>query len=329
MSLDSPQFGPYCGPPAWFQACGYVWRNDIRLLDLLVHVSVHERPPGKDSLLEESCSPFVSARTFKEVLRFAAPDRLDDVDARSRGLIHRLIFTPGQEQGAKLKALLEKGADPNLPLGKQGSKLKALNPMGIPPLIFCILVGMYDIAMILLRGGADPMRTGSDGMNAIHAASFQDKYSILKGIEYGWCGVDWDYRMRDRSSALDIAVMLESTSAILFLGRLVRVNHLSAGGLVLPIHLAAKLGKVSNIRALHQADADLGARGKNGMTALHLAAKHNRPGAVRALLGLKKGLSGKKDDKGRTPFGLARTPKTIKAFRDGHQAGGRGFKGSG
>lgn len=205
------------------QAVACVRANDIQPLKLLGgRVSVNERSVtgyrlGK-TLLEEACGPQVSAWVFKNLLEDADPRRLDDVDENHRGLIHHLM-EDGPEQDAKLKALLDKGAYPNL--------MRA----GEPVLVSYILRKRHGGAKILLNKQADLTLAGAKGVNASGAASWTDDAPILdeiksiEGPDFDWVGA---VRSPDNSSqhnAIQLAMMRGSKTVIQFYSSLGLVHN--------------------------------------------------------------------------------------------------------
>lgn len=312
-------------------AVKFVTSNDIQTIDRLLRdgVSVHERPdngsrPG-ETLLEIACGPQSYARTFEKLLDFAVPERLNEVDNKFQGLIHRLkVYS--EQRDRKLEALLNKGADPNLMCWGQ-----------YPVLVSYILENQHNASMILLDNGADPTQASRDGVNAIHAASSTGNVAILERIksivppDFNWgCTCQASIAVNcpdDRTvvrnyDAINLAAINGFESVIRFCSDLgVDVNYAMADSLDRPIHSAASSGSVRCIRALHERGADLTAQLAEGMTALHLAVLENHAPAVRTLLELAGGsLNEIRDKMGVTPFEYAYGfghRDTVGAFTDG------------
>lgn len=311
--------------------------NASPFLDLLLKngVSVHQRPPSnggpmRRTLLEIACAPGnrTTAPTFEKLLEYADPERLDDVDDTSQGLIHNLIVpSPGRDQ--KLTALLEKGANPDLMRWGRS-----------PALVSFILERQHDAAMILLENGANPALATKDGMDAALASASRGSLRMLEKIK-SMVGPEFDWERTCKShftiihpgggqitttasncNALHLAAFNGFDIIVQFycFSFNMDVNHAIVDNLNRPIHLAAIGGSAPCIRVLHEHGADLTLRAGDGFTALHTAVRNSQMQAVKTLLeigGAK--LNSIVDNEMLTPFMHALQigfPNMIKLFTD-------------
>lgn len=288
-----------------------VTSNNVLLLKSLLEkgVPVHQRlsssgeHAGK-TLLEVACDPATNFTTFETLLGLADPEQL----RTSQELIQNLMVD-SPERDQKLKALLDKGTDPNLILGGNS-----------PSLVSYLLREKHDAAMILLDKGADPRATTIDGMDAAQAAASRGNVIMLQRIQFDLPGFDWARICRSGFSIINSngskrTTKLECNAVYLaaFKGyddvihfystiKLDMINYVNDSHRR-PIHAAAESGSVSCIRVLHENRADLTAQDHKGFTALHIAVDYGHEAAVKALLKLDgERLSTICDDEGFTPF---------------------------
>lgn len=270
--------------------------NAAPFLELLLKngVSVHQRPPGKRSLLEMACAlgNRTTVSTFETLLEYADPARLNDVDDTNQGLIHHLIV-PGPGRDQKLTALLDKGANPNLMRWGRS-----------PALVSYILDRQHDAATILLDKGADPELATKDGMDAALAAASRGSIRMLEKLktmvppDFNWqrtCkshftiihpGGGQVTTTASNCNALHLAAFNGFYIIVQFycVNFKIDVNYATVDDFYRPVYLAALGGSAPCIRIMHEHGADLKLQTKDGFTALHAAVRYSWMQAVKTLL---------------------------------------------
>jgi ankyrin repeat protein len=292
-----------------------VHTNSIAFLEAMMErgVPVNGRATTCETLspLEVACtSKRTTAGTLKHLLQYTETWMLDELDHRKEGLIHRLIKPDVSERELKLKALLEKGADPNLMRWGKA-----------PALVSFILDKQEDLAMILLNHGADPAATTRGGMDASLAAASRGNIRILawlktklEGSGYDWartCRSHFTIKYADGTYDTTVASGCNALHLASFNGHdmVLEFYFQNFSGVKVnakvddhqePLHFAAVGGSLSCVDVLANHGAKLDAQTVDGSTPLHLAVRKSQAQSVKLLLRL--GPSNLVDNGNLTPF---------------------------
>ena len=291
------------------------WR-DIASALLERGVSVHDRSAAREgalSAVEAACQAgsICSTGLFQELLDRAGLNETNP--ALGIPLFHRLArghLLHSWRGFAKLEALLERGADPNL-LGAEG---------GSPAIVEFILDKQIDAAGLLLDHGADPALCDAHGVNTMLALVWQGEVGGLEDLKrrfeatLDWgktCSLDplhkfWSKRTGS-CNALHLACLAGSLECLKFLVENTPLNdvHFRSDHGYTCAHFAAssKYHAYDILEYLHTRGADMNAQCQDGTSPLHVAVEFKRKGSIRTLLKL--GATLTTDSYGFTPVGNA------------------------
>ncbi|KAK9419958.1 putative Ankyrin [Seiridium unicorne] len=219
--------------------------NNLQLFQLLIEKGAKiGRKLGSESLLELMMSHRLTANAetsramFKIVLKHVNSRNINYINPQNGlGLIHRLAVS---NNGWQIEQLLELGADPNLHGGIQNRST--------PALVYHILQGSSESAMVLLRNGADPTAQGASGFDAALAAAFvAAEFGQLAVIHHlHQHGIDINSTSMEGQVPLHFAVMRQQIEAIKVLVELGAKNIPDQHDTT-PLTLAYNLGFQSTI----------------------------------------------------------------------------------
>ena len=210
-----------------------------------------------------------------------------DLDAAAAGYsaLHAAVLRGDLET---VKALLAKGANPNLqltrgsPVRRFGSQWALPTPMtGATPLFVAAVYLEVDIMRTLLASGASHTIALPDGTSALLAAAGApvEKEARPSDLER-WNVVDNDTPQIPREET----AVLEATRMLLDAGA--DVNQANSTGDT-ALHAAAAAGTTTVIQLLAERGAALDARNKAGQTPLGVVLSRGRPGSAANAPGLK------------------------------------------
>lgn len=206
-------------------------------------------------------------------------------------------MTVAQGAEASSMALLLAGADPTIGDWKNQT-----------PLHLAAQAGQQSIVSMLLLRGVDPdAKTHFTQFTALHLAAEEGHAPCVSKLLLG--GAEKDSRCGANETPLHRAAYLNHRSAAeVLLKAHASVNVRSFGGQSV-VDIAAKRGHVGLLRQLLQHGGDVKDKDHAGMTPLHSAASHERPGdngdAVRVLLADGADIEAKTTEFGFSPLVIA------------------------
>ncbi|CAM9462047.1 unnamed protein product, partial [Ectocarpus fasciculatus] len=187
---------------------------------------------------------------------------------------------------AVTQALLAAGAYVNLPLDKDGSSALSI----------AALNGHADVVELLIRRGADLGATDNRGSTVLHQAASKHRAGVVDVLFKAGASIE----ALDRDLRTPLAVAFHAfgrsrrkdahAAIVVLLKHGANANMRIHGNHGDPLLLcAAEVNSVPAVEALLAAGADVnglddGANFTEKLTALHVSAKHNHPGVLKALL---------------------------------------------
>jgi len=192
-----------------------------------------------------------------------------DVNARNKDGTTALIVAIDKGYTDVVKALLEFGADVNLPDKKKG----------YTPLFFATDFGNLDVVRILLGAGADANARANDGHGPLSVA--WDHPDIVKALLEAGADVNLKGK-HDGGTAIFVAAMANNLEVVnIMVEAGADVNACANKGQT-PLFMA--WGDPDITKALLEAGADVNVQSHNGDTALIRAADNGDPDVIKALL---------------------------------------------
>lgn len=274
-----------------------VYSNEAGLMRLLLEKGVPAHQWVQDqSALEVGCQSRVKIDTFQYLLEFARKEHLDATNPAKDGLglIHLLAQAKANANN-KIAALLQRGADPNLRVGKGENT---------PALVYHLDHCQNGTALTLLELGADPTltdRNNVDGCLMAACSGIPTFLSKVMEIKTPSWQVDWERRCTislnlgreiiplSGANALHLASYSGNIQCLEFY-----INHnllsdvnIASDQMFTPLHCAASRGHANVIKYLHGLGANINARAAEpGFLPLHLAMLNTQLSAVETLLNL-------------------------------------------
>ncbi len=180
-------------------------RHDLDVA-LIAAIRIHDTR-SVVSLLNQGADPNAQGALRKQDLDLPLLQRLyDRITGRGprpiiRTALHLALGNPlnnanetiPPENAALIKALLDRGADPNFP-----------NEDGLPPLLSAASLGEYEIATLLLDRGVDVESKDPEGRTALMMAAYEGDCKMLTLLIQH--GARIDTRQRDGYTARDNAI---------------------------------------------------------------------------------------------------------------------------
>jgi hypothetical protein len=157
--------------------------NNIELVKLMLQhgASVHEEAFNISALQAACLSSTCNMAMFNLLFSHADTNKLNKLGKQGIGLVHLLLQKEVNHRELRLKALLEKGADPNL-----------CSAMGVPPLVMFLMEDYNKCVDILLEFGADVSVRNADGMDIALAAATRGNVAVLEKLHnHETIKVDW------------------------------------------------------------------------------------------------------------------------------------------
>ncbi|KAH8680576.1 ankyrin repeat-containing domain protein [Xylariales sp. PMI_506] len=234
--------------------------------------------------------------TFNIILDHADPTKLNQIGKQGLGLPHLLLQRERNDRDTKLKALLDRGVNPNL-----------CTEAGIPTLSLYVMENQIRCVDILLQSGADVNQKNKDGFDLALTAAATGFMRVLryihenKSLKPNWdntCLTKFNTRQPDGSmstmefngtNALHLAAFHGHDSVIEFYLENNLLQDLEVAALdecFRALHFAALSGWSSCIRILAERGACVTAVTKDKSSALHIAVRANHLAAVKTLIEL-------------------------------------------
>lgn len=217
--------------------------------------------------------------------------RLDAVDHRGLGPLHKAAAQPAPDSQHVIAYLAASGATIDLPCER-----------GLTPLIHAAVIGPYRNVELLLALGADPDRQDHDGLTALHHAAAANRPDVIKLLVAH--GASLDVQSEIFQTPLAVAVVHSSSSAVTALLDLgAQLDVRDALGLT-ALGTAIRGGYPAGVAALVRAGAATACvAGPPCITAFELAMNvHEETVPVLIRAGAPLDL---RDSKGRTPLMVA------------------------
>ncbi|KAK9418337.1 putative Ankyrin repeat-containing domain protein [Seiridium unicorne] len=272
--------------------------NDTYLVGLMLQhgLSVHEESFNTSALQVACSSVTCNMATFRLLLDQADPTKLDVLNKKGLGLIHLLLLEEVNQRELKLRALLSKGADPNL-----------CSISGIPALLMYLVENQTECVDILLEFGADVNARNRDGMDMALTAALRGHVLVLEKLyNHDKLKVDWNatclakFNVRRpensittmeflEANALHLAALHGNDGVLEFYLRNQLLTDLEAtnfGVHYRPFHFACLGGSSTTIKLLSTFGADVKTLIRDGSSGLHIAVRAFHAGAVHTLIGL-------------------------------------------
>ncbi|KAM0810155.1 putative Ankyrin repeat-containing domain protein [Seiridium cardinale] len=272
--------------------------NDTYLVMLMLQhgCSVHEESFNTSALQVACSSVTCNMATFRMLLDQADPTKLDVLNKKGLGLIHLLLLEEVNQRELKLRALLSKGADPNL-----------CSISGIPALLMYLVENQTECVDILLEFGADVNARNRDGMDMALTAALRGYVIVLEKLyNHDKLKVDWNATCLAKfnvqrpensittmefleANALHLAALHGNDGVLEFYLRNQLLTDLEAtnfGVHYRPFHFACLGGSSTTIKLLSAFGADVKTRIRDGSSGLHIAVRAFHAGAVHTLIGL-------------------------------------------
>lgn len=271
-----------------------ILHDDVDMVSFLIDkgVDMHSRLDGL-SPFEFACFPNVPTgmRAFALLLNKANPEKISQGNESFLGYgpIHFVAGWNGPRHGCdwKLKQMLMAGVDPNLPLPVNARS----------PLAHHIFRGHIATVKILLDAGADPWARESYPFDAALEAACLGHYSVLEKVaatnsqtpcwDRTWGGV-FGNKQCAGGNALHLAASTDNTKCLEFYLSRGLLSDLECcdDALETPMHYAARFGRSSTIEFLKARGGNINAKGRSGLTPLHLAVDQGHLETVKTLIDL-------------------------------------------
>ncbi|KAH6659070.1 ankyrin repeat-containing domain protein [Truncatella angustata] len=271
--------------------------NNFQLVHLMLRHGAHvHEEASKISALQAAClSPICNLAMFNLLLENADVTKLNDLGQQGLGLVHLLTQKDVKQRESKLRALLSKGANPNL-----------CSKFGLPALVMYIMEDHSACIDVLLEFGADVNAKNQDGKDAALMAASRGNLPVLwklyndSRLKVDWhatCFATFNVRRPEGfiklefsgANALHLAALNCSLEVLEFYLKNSLVETLELA--TFPdyyrlLHFASLGGSSATIKSIVEWGADIKTRTRDGSSALNIAVQMNHAGAVKTLIDL-------------------------------------------
>lgn len=253
-------------------------------------IDVDQRVDGWSALEQftREASPSIpkARAVFEILLKHTDKSRINEHRPDGLAVIHMHKPVPGHEWMVEL--LVQQGANPNLRIKSPGET---------PALVHALMNSRFEHASALLASGADPCAACNSGWTAMLAASLRGSHLCLEEVYNAgdmWERSDWERtcKLYNKGSVfggmngLHLAAFCGRDAVLKFYKEhgLWEINQSKCDSGRSPLHYAAMKGNLSTLEFLYGEGYDHNAKGKDGKTALHLAAEFGHHDIVEYLV---------------------------------------------